>query len=433
MHPATRCFDWLFLDLNSYFASVEQQMNPALRGKPVAVVPMMSDWTCVIAASYEAKHFGIKTGTRVREAKQMCPDLVLVSTQHKHYTEYHRRIIAEVDKYVPVHTVASIDEMACQLTGRWREAAHALQLAHDIKAGIARNVGECLSCSIGLSSNRFLAKVATDMQKPDGLVCLHPDDLPGAMMHLVPRDLPGIGPSMEERLSRAGIQTFADLWNCAPKQLRGLWGSVEGERFWYALRGVEIAAEETRRSSVSHSHVLAPEQRPLALAEPVARRLLLKAAGRLRQLDHRTGCMTVSIRIEQGERLEINRRFTPVSDSVTLQEQFTAAWRELTAGLDRVRIKKVSVDLHELVDNAAEQQLDLFQPKTGPGAGEAATEQSDQLNQLEKRARLSAALDHLTHRFGRDAVTIGIIPGQGSSFTGTQIAFSRVPGRDESE
>lgn len=423
MHATARRFDWLFLDLNSYFASVEQQMHPELRGKPVAVVPMMSDWTCVIAASYQAKKFGIKTGTQVREAKQKCPGLILVSTSHNHYVEFHNRIIAEVDRHVPVHTVASIDEMACQLTGRWREAEQALQLAHNIKAGIAKNIGECLTSSIGLSSNRFLAKVATDMQKPDGLVCLHPDDLPGAMMALAPRDLPGIGPSMERRLAAAGITTFAALWHCAPKQLRGLWGSVEGERFWYALRGVEIEAEETQRRSVSHSHVLAPAQRPLQLAEPVARRLLLKAAGRLRRLDHLTGCLTVAIRIEHGERLEIHRRFTPVSDSVTLQEQFTAAWRELTAGLDRARLKKVSVDLHELVDARADQQLDLFQAKSGSaGQGDGA---------VEKRARLSAALDNLTHRFGRDAVTIGIVPGQGSSFSGTKIAFSRVPSQED--
>src|SRR5690606_9620292 len=113
---------WLFLDLNSFFASVEQQETPALQGKPVAVVPMMTDSTCAIAASYEAKAYGIKTGTKIYEAKKMCPALRCVLARHDIYTAYHRRIFAEVENHLPVTRICSIAEAACRLLGNERLA-----------------------------------------------------------------------------------------------------------------------------------------------------------------------------------------------------------------------------------------------------------------------------------------------------------------------
>ncbi len=118
--------NWLFVDLNSYFASVEQEARPELRGRPVGVVPMMADTTCCIAASYEAKAFGVRTGTIVADAKRMCPEIVLVEGRHELYTEYHHRVVEAVESCVPVTAVCSIDEMACRLMGRERPllAAH---------------------------------------------------------------------------------------------------------------------------------------------------------------------------------------------------------------------------------------------------------------------------------------------------------------------
>ena len=412
-------FDWLFLDLNSYFASVEQQERPELRGLPVAVVPVETDYTCAIAASYEAKAFGIKTGTMIKEARARCPALRCVLARHDVYVRYHHRVLAEVDRHVPIFKTASIDEMSCQLTGKWRQPEHALALARQIKAGLAKNVGACLTCSIGLSTNRFLAKVATDLQKPDGLVALHPRDLPGALMHLVPRDLPGIGPNMERRLLEARISTFDDLWQCAQKQLGGLWGSVQGERLWLALRGVEIPDEPTRHGSVGHSHVLAPEQRPVQFAEAVGRRLLLKAASRLRRMEHVAGGLNLSVRLDRGTRHSREARLATMSDSTTLQEIFTKLWAELMEETGGAAIKKISITLNRLTPSTNAEQLGLFErARHDP---RAASEEK------QKRARLSAAIDQITRRYGRDAITTGIVPGEGSSFSGSKIAFNRVP------
>ncbi len=133
--------NWLFVDLNSYFASCEQEARPELRGRPVGVVPMMADTTCCIAASYEAKAFGVKTGTIVADAKRMCPEIVLVEARHELYTEFHHRIVEAVESCVPVTAVCSIDEMACRLIGRERPLLAALDLGMKVKADNSRARG----------------------------------------------------------------------------------------------------------------------------------------------------------------------------------------------------------------------------------------------------------------------------------------------------
>ncbi|HWH41171.1 MAG TPA: DNA polymerase, partial [Usitatibacter sp.] len=153
----------LLVDFNSYFASVEQQVEPRLRGRPVGVVPMLADTTVCIAASIEAKRFGVKTGTKVGDARQLCPGIEFVIARHEIYIEYHHRAVAVVDSIVPVRAVLSIDEMDCELTGRWREPARALKLARDVKKRLAADIGECLRTSIGIGPNTFIAKTASDM------------------------------------------------------------------------------------------------------------------------------------------------------------------------------------------------------------------------------------------------------------------------------
>jgi DNA polymerase IV len=146
--------NWLFVDLNSYFASVEQQVRPELRGRPVGVVPMMADTTVCIAASYEAKAFGVRTGTVVADAKRMCPDIVFVEGRHEIYTEFHHRIVETVESCVPVTAVCSIDEMACRLIGRERPLLAAIDLARRVKKRISEQVGPMLKSSVGLATNR---------------------------------------------------------------------------------------------------------------------------------------------------------------------------------------------------------------------------------------------------------------------------------------
>lgn len=408
----------LFIDFNSYFASVEQQLNPALRGKPVAVVPVMTDSTCAIAASYEAKAYGVKTGTNIREAKRMCPGLICVMARHGAYVDYHERLKAEIDKHIPILQEESIDEMSCQLYGRHQMEPTAIELAKKIKAGIATHVGVCLTCSIGISTNRFLAKIASDMKKPNGITVLNPARMPHCLASLKLRDLPGIGHNMEKRLFDKNIFTIEQLWKCAPKQARAIWGSVAGERFWHALHGEELERGETERSMVTHSHVLGPEDRPLLRAENVGRRLLLKAASRMRELEMKAMRLDLSVRIENGPRLEGGIRFKPVCDSFALLKLFAMLWNEVTQ-CRPARLKKVSLALHGLVSIHAPEQLTLF-----PDAGSPESRDPELRSAHE---RLSHLLDEVTGRFGRNALTLGLTRNDGHSFTGMKIAFTRIP------
>ncbi len=274
-------FTTLFLDLNSYFASCEQQMRPETRGQPLAVAPMDVLTTCVIAASYEAKAFGVKTGVMVGDAIKMCPGLRVVPARPEEYVRFHHRILEAIDTCIPVAAVHSIDEVSCTLIGRERDPAYALDLAHRLKRAIL-NVGCCLRCSIGLATNTVLAKVATDMMKPDGLVCIPKDELPQFLFKLKLIDLPGIGPRMERRLFMQGIETIEQLCRLSPSQLRAVWGSVWGARWWHLLRGEEIPTEVSRKKSIGHQHVLPPQFRNEPGARAIMIRLIVKAGARLR-------------------------------------------------------------------------------------------------------------------------------------------------------
>ncbi len=410
---------WLYVDFNSYFASVEQQLNPALRGKPVAVVAVETDSTCAIAASYEAKAYGVKTGTPIYQAKKMCPGLICVLARHEHYVEFHQRIQEEVERHIPITAVCSIDEVACRLMDNETEEEEAIALAHKIKAGLAKNIGEHIRCSIGIAPNKYLAKVATDMQKPDGLVILRPEELPGRLMSLHLRDLPGIGHNTAIKLQLAGIADMPTLLALPAKKMRSVWGNIWGERLWYMLRGIELTEEETQRSSIGHSHVLAPELRVPLQAQQIARRLVIKAASRLRRLEYTADSLILSLRTEKGERLAAEARCFHVQDSFTFLDMFAELWDKLLKGKENLRVKKVSITLCRL-KAVGSPQGELFSPVTA----EASKARS-------KYERASHAMDALNHRYGRDTVLIGMTPSQGRSFSGTKVAFTRIPDLEE--
>jgi DNA polymerase-4 len=317
---------YLFIDFNAYFASVEQQLDPKLRGKPIAIVPMDADTTSCIAASYEAKKFGVKTGTLVRDAKIMCPGLICIAARHLHYIEYHHRLIEAVDSCIPVLKVMSIDEMVCELTGSQQQREKAVALAHQIKQTIAKKVGEYLRCSIGIATNIFLAKTGSDLQKPDGLVVIEPQDLPQCLYKMELRDIYGVGARMEQRLRANGINTIQDFWNADKEKLHKVWGGIEGERMYDNLRGEVIYSPPTHKSQVGHSHVLAPDYRTEEKAYATIHRLLQKAAMRLRKYELLASAMYVKIKYLNGSRWTDEIHFTETQDTVQFINALTTMW-----------------------------------------------------------------------------------------------------------
>jgi len=294
-------FSFLHIDLNSFFASVEQQIHPEFRGKPTAVVGTMADTGTIIAASYECKARGVKTLTKVGEARALIPDIIFVNGSHTTYAEYSHKIAAAVERVCPVAHTPSIDEMVCELMGREQEPPRARGIALAIKQAIKTDVGETLRCSIGMAPNRYLAKIASDMQKPDGLIGLLPSQLPRAIAHLDLRDLPGVGARTEARLNAKGIRSMPDLLALDRPGMHKLWDSVWGDRLYHWLRGHATGDDgapvpSDLQKSLGHSHVLGPDHRSQDGAWAVAHKLLHKAAMRLRMEKFHAATLAVTIK-----------------------------------------------------------------------------------------------------------------------------------------
>jgi DNA polymerase-4 len=428
-------FSFLHIDLNSFFASVEQQLHPEYRGKPLAVVPTMADTTCCIAASYEAKAFKVKTGTQVGEAKKLCPGIILIAGDHADYAKYSHAISDAVELACPVAHNPSIDEMVCQLMGREQEPPRARQIALNIKESIYKNVGVALRCSIGMAPNRYLAKIASDMQKPDGLIGLLPSQLPRAIAHLELRDLPGVGARTEVRLNKKGIATMEQLLALDRSGMRTLFDSVWGDRMYHWLRGAQTedstgnnVAQAEVQKSLGHSHVLAPEHRSPEGSWAVAHKLLHKAAMRLRMEHFYTGSLAVTIRYqltrEQAEAHATHRkvkrhysgiknsgwgmeaRFRDCQDTLTLLEILRSLWSQRPQGPEFQKPFFVGITLRNLIPED-EHQAELF---------------ADPSN----RADLSATMDKLNLKYGHTTLHFaGMLPARDSA--PTRIAFTQIP------
>jgi DNA polymerase IV len=416
--------NWLFVDLNSYFASVEQNLRPELRGRPVAIVPMMADTTCCLAASYEAKAVGVKTGTIVADAKRICPGIVFLEARHELYIEYHHRIVEAVESCLPVTAVLSIDEMACRLMGRERPLLAAMELGRLVKRRILEQVGPMMRSSVGLATNRYLAKVASDMEKPDGLVALPLDILPEALRQLTLRDLPGIGARTERRLNEKGIRTMAQLLALDREQAGEVWGSVLGERLWHWLRGEDFDMDETEHAkSLSHQHVLAPEMRTPDGAWAVAHKLLHKAAMRLRAdgLWASGIGLAIGFAVPRGENISVSRfgvstrgwkaelKLSECQDNPTLIAALRRLWESCPSGRDFQHPYFISVQLNGLVPDRLH-TLNLF----------------DATEEAESRARLVAAMDALNKKYGLSTLAPATML-TALKAAPTRIAFHTIP------
>ncbi|WP_109806494.1 DNA polymerase Y family protein [Sphingosinithalassobacter portus] len=416
---------WLFLDLNSYFASVEQQLQPELRGKPVIVAPVDADTTVAIAASVQAKRYGIGTGTPVWEAKRRCRELIVTPARHERYVEFHEAIVAEIWRHIPVTRVCSIDEVACRLLDNENSRAAAVAIAHRIKQGIRAHVGDCLTSSVGIAPNRLLAKLASDLQKPDGLVVFEAQDLPHALFDLKLRDIAGIGAKMERRLARDGILDIRQLCARRPRDAGTAWGGTNGDRLWYLLHGVDLPEKPSASRSIGHSHVLSPRKRGREAVRLTARRLALKAASRLRRKGYRARLLVLHGRFEDDKsRWRTAIRLPATQDSFAVLAALDTVFPRLVdAGRNHPGgfcLRMVGVTLAEIEPQQGEQ-----------GSLFAERDPDDPLARETRSLALSRAMDRLNERFGRNAVSVGPLHGGRVDAVGTKIAFGRIPERHE--
>ena len=270
----------LHLDMNSYFATVEQQANPYLRGKPVGIVKAAGRG-CVIAASIEAKQFKVKTGTTVWEAKQLCPQIILVPSDMDKYFAVTQGLIRIMADYSPIVEVFSIDEMFADITDTenlW--AGGALAIALEIKQRVTRQLGDWLKCSVGISHTKLLAKLASEMDKPNGLTWLTVDNYLDRTVNVAVEEVCGIGYSRTRYLHGRGAYTLGQA-----RQLLDLPEEIY-DLVWLRINDQLITVNDLDPpSSVSRTFTTFANLNSQASILKLVRNLVEEATAKLREMD----------------------------------------------------------------------------------------------------------------------------------------------------
>jgi DNA polymerase IV len=300
--------------------------------------------------------------------------------------------------------VLSIDEMDCELTGRWREPARAMKIARDVKAALTSQVGEYLRTSIGIGPNTFIAKTASDMVKPDGLVMIQQSELPERLFDLEVRALSGVGKQMEKRLHQHGIRTVRDLAGKSKEELHAVWGSVGGDVMWSRIRGEEQHERQNDTSSISHSSVLGPDHRNPEHAFAVLDRLTQKAAMRLRKAGFYAGRLSVDVKYIDGGHWGAEMRLVDTQDTKTFLHALESLWGKRPKG--NRTILRVGMAYSDFVPEA-DHTGSLFASE-------------------DKSKALYKTLDSLNARFGKQAVYFASAH-KARDRGGLHIAFNHIP------
>lgn len=411
---------WLLVDLNSFFATCEQQDRPELRGRPVAVGAIGSESGTIIAASREAKAFGIRTGTLVGEARRLCPQIQLLSGNHKRYLEIHEQIVEAVDEICPVEKILSIDEMACQLIGRETQIENAIRIGVAIKNNIRHRVGHCLTSSVGFGPNILIAKMASDLIKPDGLVVVPAEKIQDIFGNKSISVIPGVGRQMKLRLESYGIYIVNDILKTDPQQMRKLWGSIYGFRVAHELRGSFFTRQENEQKSFSAEHVLPPQYRNLQSAGHIGLKLLNKSMHRLRRNQRKCTSLEVFIKTKEQNGYSETLQFHPTDDRRQLLNYYLQLEKQMQYQIRKKQVNvanstfvetplKISVILGGL-DSVSANQLSLF-----------ADPKAEKLNQ---------ALDEIYKKFGHQALLPASLLDLRESVK-TRIAFQQIPDKSD--
>lgn len=243
----------IHVDLNSCFASIEQQANPKLRGKPVVVAAYTSPGGCVLTASREAKVFGVDTGMRVSEARALIPGVIVISPDPWKYRFVNRKLLAIMQSYTSDVEVKSIDEMVLQIGEGKRVMS---DVAKEIKERIKKEIGEWLTVSVGIAPNRYLAKIGAGLHKPDGLDEINGQNVEKIFADMSIEKLTGIKSGYGSRLRNVGIATALDFYRAPIVLLRYAFHSIVGYHWWMRLHGWEADDRQFDRKSFGQSHAL---------------------------------------------------------------------------------------------------------------------------------------------------------------------------------
>lgn len=293
----------MHIDFNSCFASVEQQANPLLRGRPVAVAAYDSPGGCILAASIEAKKYGIKTGTKVNDAKKICPEIKILEPDPSKYRYVHKKLHKLLLDYTQHLSAKSIDEFVLHFPSKSQISKNydLFLVAMQIKSRIKQEIGDYLTVSIGISTNRILAKLASNLEKPDGLRSIDIKNFEKIYKTIRLTDLNGIGFKNALRLQMSGIFTPWDFYKADPKRLRTAFRSVLADYWYFRLRGYEIDDIEFNRKSFGNSYAFPYHDGSLENLLPVLHKLVQKTGFRLRRGGFQAQGVAVWLRFKNGQ------------------------------------------------------------------------------------------------------------------------------------
>lgn len=372
----------IHLDLDAFFVAVERLDNPALIGRPVIVGGRPEVRGVVSSASYEARAFGVHSAMPTAQALRLCPSAVLLAGRRERYAEMSRRVMAILADYTPLLEPISIDEAFLDVTGTEAHYGPPAQLAAAIQARIEQELG--LSASLGVASNKLVAKIASDYRKPHGITVVPPGQEAAFLAPLPIRKLWGVGQVTAKELARLGVGTVGDLARVPVETLRAHFGS-QGEALWRAARGEDdspvIPEHEAR--SLSREETFARDITDVGTLHRELLRLSDAVAARLRR--HNLQARTVTLKLRYGDFTTITRQATlaePADSGPALYAQalalFEAAWQRGRP------VRLVGVGAANLVQPA--RQLRLFEQES------------------QRQAQLDAALDRIRARYGEDAI-----------------------------
>lgn len=412
------------VDMNSYFASVEQQANPTLRGRALGVCSYLHEYGCVIAASIEAKRMGMKVGMSVTDARQKVPGAVFVENDPGKYRAVTSRVFSILHELTDKIEHYSIDEAFLDLTGWYRDAAEAAWALTRVRRRITTEVGDWLRCSIGIAPTRFLAKTASDMEKPNGLVIIDHENLDEMLSRLDLEDVCGIGPRMRRRLERLGIKTLIDIKRYPVMNLMHEFGKY-GYFLHAKLHGMEVeqitVPDEALPKSVGHSYCVPMRVNREGKVPAVLMKLTERASRRMRSLGQLAGTVSVTVGFrEQGFALPSGPFWTPApdeggtvfvhldepaQDSFVLLGTVSELLREIWHGQP---VSFLAVTLSDLsVPNG---QGHLYEASVrGPSTAlrSAQDDMGSWLNAQDRRTRASGAVDAIRDRYGDRSIMFG--------------------------
>jgi len=403
----------LHVDMDAFYASVEQRDRPELRGQPV-IVGGTENRGVVAAASYEVRKFGVRSAMPIREALRRCPHAICVKPRMSVYRDVSHQVFSIFHDYTPVVEGLSLDEAFLDVTASLALKGDAVSIARGIKERIRADTQ--LSASVGVAPNKLVAKIASELEKPDGLTIVGIDNVCSVLDPLSVRRLPGLGRKLGERVESAGLHTLGQL-RAAPDAL--LWPIFgrDSQRMRERASGIDerpVMAEWDERS-ISAEETFSIDLKDQDQMRAEVLRLADRASARMRAQNLATGCVQVKIRRADFTTFTRQKRFEPsTTDSRTIAKiaaELLTAW---LAEQPRARLRLLGVGVNHL--HAAD-QLDLFALSSAAAAAPTAT-------------ALDAAVDLIRERFGNLAVRRGsaLPEARGAEESGENMS-EEAPGR----